>query len=125
MSDTEFRRYPLEKLTVGMYVTALDQPLSSTPFPINGFYIRSLEDILAIAKYGNFAVVNIRKSSLIDEFNSMMQLEVIDIPRVITQGRAATSRYRASRSLQKPQHKGRVKRLLILMGVALLMLNYL
>lgn len=35
----------VNEITVGMYVSGLDRPWTQTPFPLQGFYIRDLEEI--------------------------------------------------------------------------------
>ncbi|RMF19764.1 MAG: DUF3391 domain-containing protein, partial [Gammaproteobacteria bacterium] len=41
-----------------MYVSDLDRPWCETPFPIQGFYIRSLTDIQALESYCKFVYVD-------------------------------------------------------------------
>jgi hypothetical protein len=38
------------QLTIGMYVADLDRPWLGTPFPVQGFYIRSPDDVARVAK---------------------------------------------------------------------------
>ena len=35
----------VNEITVGMFVSGLDRPWSQTPFPLQGFYIRDLDEI--------------------------------------------------------------------------------
>src|SRR5690554_753793 len=38
----------VNELAVGMFVSGLDRPWTQTPFPLQGFYIRSADDIKAL-----------------------------------------------------------------------------
>jgi len=48
---------PVSGLKIGMYVFELDRPWLETPFILQGFPIRSLEDIEEIAKYCEWVIV--------------------------------------------------------------------
>jgi hypothetical protein len=48
---------PVNALKVGMYVSELDRPWLETPFILQGFQIRSVDDIEEIAKYCQWVVV--------------------------------------------------------------------
>jgi len=50
-----------EQLTVGMYVAELDRPWLDTPFPLQGFYIRSPEDIARVAGVCSHVFVDPRR----------------------------------------------------------------
>lgn len=43
------REVESDDLTVGMYVSELDRPWLDTPFPVQGFYIRSTDDVARVA----------------------------------------------------------------------------
>lgn len=110
------KRYAVEDLSVGMFVSALDRPISSTPFPLEGFYIRKKEELQEIAKYCNYVMVNITKSRAVQSLSCTLQLEVADIPKAITN----PSGYKIERATRpprvvKPRQKGRVKRLFALL----------
>lgn len=45
------RSIPVQELRVGMFVSDLDRPWHETPFPIQGFYIRSEQEIKSLASY--------------------------------------------------------------------------
>ena len=49
-------------LKEGMYIADLDCPWHKTPFPLQGFYIRSDDDVKALAGYCKFVFVDERKS---------------------------------------------------------------
>ena len=46
-------------LELGMFVSDLDRPWFETPFPIQGFYIRSVADIKALETYCKFVFVDV------------------------------------------------------------------
>lgn len=48
-------------LTLGMFVSRLDRPWKHTPFPIQGFLIRSLEDISTLKSYCSYVYIDIAK----------------------------------------------------------------
>jgi len=49
----------VDQLIKGMYVCALDRPWLSTPFPFQGFVIRSQKEITALKKYCNYVYVDV------------------------------------------------------------------
>jgi HD-GYP domain-containing protein (c-di-GMP phosphodiesterase class II) len=49
------------ELTVGMYVADLDRPWLGTPFPVQGFYIRSTDDIAHVARVCDRVFVDPRR----------------------------------------------------------------
>ena len=54
-------------LIIGMYVSGLDRPWSQTPFPLQGFHIRSLDEIDQLRLYCKYvAYVCIPLYMLID-----------------------------------------------------------
>lgn len=55
------REIPTAQLTVGMYVSDLDRPWLDTPFPVQGFYIRSSEDIGRLADHCHHVFVDPRR----------------------------------------------------------------
>ncbi len=48
-------------LTIGMYVSQLDRPWTHTPFPLQGFQIRSTEDINTVRHYCDYVFIDITK----------------------------------------------------------------
>jgi HD-GYP domain-containing protein (c-di-GMP phosphodiesterase class II) len=55
------REVEVGKLTVGMYVAELDRPWLDTPFPLQGFYVRSQADIEAIEAFCQMVMVDPRR----------------------------------------------------------------
>ncbi len=51
----------VDNLTVGMYVSRLDRPWSQTPFPLQGFHVRSKEDIITLRAYCDYVYVDTEK----------------------------------------------------------------
>ncbi len=115
----------VEDLVIGMFVSSLDKPMSSTSFPLEGFYIRKKEELLELAKHCNFVMINISKSRAVQSLNTTFQLEVMDIPKALTDpvGFKIEKRLRAPRQV-KPRQKGRVKRLFILLAVSIAVYHY-
>jgi HD-GYP domain-containing protein (c-di-GMP phosphodiesterase class II) len=54
---------PVGALKLGMYVSRLDRPWLDTPYPIQGFWIRSFEDIERLKKHCRYVYVDTRKGS--------------------------------------------------------------
>ncbi|MCP5206875.1 MAG: DUF3391 domain-containing protein [Hahellaceae bacterium] len=44
-------KVPVHQLQIGMYVSDLDRPWCQTPFPIQGFYVRSNDDIRSLTSF--------------------------------------------------------------------------
>lgn len=51
----------VNNLAVGMYVSRLDRPWSQTPFPLQGFHVRSAEDIVTLQAYCDYVYVDTEK----------------------------------------------------------------
>jgi HD-GYP domain-containing protein (c-di-GMP phosphodiesterase class II) len=51
-----------QDLEVGMFVSDLDRPWHLTPFPIQGFYIRSQDDIRALISHCRWVMVDVAES---------------------------------------------------------------
>jgi HD-GYP domain-containing protein (c-di-GMP phosphodiesterase class II) len=51
----------IHELKVGMFVSALDKPWAETPFPIQGFVIKSGADISRVKAYCDYVFVDIEK----------------------------------------------------------------
>lgn len=50
-------------LEVGMYVSELDRPWVDTPFPLQGFHIKSLSDAQKVQNYCKFVFIDVEKGS--------------------------------------------------------------
>ena len=48
-------------LTIGMYVSQLDRPWTHTPFPLQGFQIRTTEDINTVRHYCDYVFIDTTK----------------------------------------------------------------
>lgn len=48
-------------LIVGMYISGLDRPWSQTPFPLQGFFIRTSEEIDQLRLYCKYVVIDVKR----------------------------------------------------------------
>jgi len=83
-------------LALGMYVCSLDRPWSRTPFPLQGFLLRSAQDIESLNSYCEFVYIDVAKgrgplrvsdgvkinTQLIDQINPINKDIDIERPRV-------------------------------------------
>lgn len=53
----------VSEVTVGMYVSGLDRPWTQTPFPIQGFYVRDLDEIKQLRSHCNHVYIDIIKGA--------------------------------------------------------------
>jgi len=53
------QKIPVNQLQVGMYVSDLDRPWCETPFPIQGFYVRSVADVESLESYCKYVYVDV------------------------------------------------------------------
>ena len=53
------KKIPVEKINVGMYVSALDRPWIDTDFLLEGFFIQDLHDVKKIQKLCEFVYIDI------------------------------------------------------------------
>jgi len=51
----------VQDLTLGMYVSGLDRPWSQTPFPLQGFYVRTPKDIENLKAYCAHVYIDVTK----------------------------------------------------------------
>lgn len=51
----------VNELTLGMFVSGLDRPWTQTPFPLQGFYINTLEEIQLLKVHCHHAFIDIAK----------------------------------------------------------------
>ncbi len=56
------RKVFVHDLQIGMFVSDLDRPWHQTPFPIQGFYIRSDEDIRALKSHCKWVAVDVAEA---------------------------------------------------------------
>jgi len=52
----------IENLQLGMYVCELDRPWLETPYPLQGFYIRSRDEIQDLEKACSFVYIDVKKT---------------------------------------------------------------
>ncbi|WP_092013156.1 HD-GYP domain-containing protein [Marinobacter daqiaonensis] len=56
------KKVSVQDLEVGMFVADLDRPWHLTPFPIQGFYIRSQEEIRALVSHCRWVMVDVAEA---------------------------------------------------------------
>ena len=61
--ETE-QKIDVAHLATGMYVHRLDRDWLETPFPLEGFYIQSAEDIQALRKICDYVIIDLKRSNL-------------------------------------------------------------
>jgi HD-GYP domain-containing protein (c-di-GMP phosphodiesterase class II) len=55
-------------LKVGMFVSKLDCPWHQTPFPLQGFYLRSDEEITSVTRYCRHVWIDVQKATVRPEY---------------------------------------------------------
>lgn len=53
----------VNELTIGMFVSGLDRPWTQTPFPLQGFYIRDLDEIKELKVHCNHVYIDVVKGT--------------------------------------------------------------
>lgn len=48
-------------LVLGMFVSGLDRPWTQTPFPLQGFFIREMDEVFQLKRYCNHVYIDIQK----------------------------------------------------------------
>lgn len=71
------KRFSVSELKVGMFVLSLDCPMVTTPFPLEGFYIRSLRQIVELTRYCCFVFIDVSKSLALSTLAANLQLAPI------------------------------------------------
>lgn len=56
-------RISASELVLGMFVSKLDRPWTQTPFPLQGFYLRNLDDIKLLKSHCNHVYIDVVKGS--------------------------------------------------------------
>lgn len=57
------QKIAVSELTVGMFVSGLDRPWTQTPFPLQGFYVRSLDEIRELKVHCNHVYIDVVKGA--------------------------------------------------------------
>ncbi len=68
------KRIAVHDLEVGMFVSDLDRPWHQTPFPIQGFHIRSQDDVRALASHCKWVMVDVAEARTTEESTVKSQL---------------------------------------------------
>jgi HD-GYP domain-containing protein (c-di-GMP phosphodiesterase class II) len=53
----------VNEVTIGMFISGLDRPWTQTPFPLQGFYVRELEEIKELKAYCRHVYIDVIKGS--------------------------------------------------------------
>lgn len=53
----------VNEITVGMFVSGLDRPWTQTPFPLQGFYVRDIEEIKELKAHCHHVYIDVIKGS--------------------------------------------------------------
>lgn len=53
----------VSEVTIGMFVSGLDRPWAQTPFPIQGFYVRDMDEIKELKTHCNHLYIDVIKGS--------------------------------------------------------------
>jgi HD-GYP domain-containing protein (c-di-GMP phosphodiesterase class II) len=51
----------VNELTIGMYISGLDRPWTQTPFPLQGFYIRDIDELKKLKSLCSFVYIDVVK----------------------------------------------------------------
>ena len=68
------KRFAVKELKVGMFVLGLDCPMVTTPFPLDGFYIRNMHQVIELTRYCCFVFVDVVKSLALSSLAESLQL---------------------------------------------------
>ncbi|WP_207950580.1 HD-GYP domain-containing protein [Marinobacter sp. JSM 1782161] len=64
------QKVAVQDLTIGSFVSDLDRPWHETPFPIQGFYIRTQEDIRSLTSYCRWVMVDVTETRDTSEYEA-------------------------------------------------------
>ncbi|PSF05792.1 phosphohydrolase [Marinobacter fuscus] len=56
------KRIAVHDLEIGMFVSDLDRPWHQTPFPIQGFYLRSEDDLKAVSSHCRWVMIDVAET---------------------------------------------------------------
>lgn len=73
-------------LTLGMFVSRLDRPWRNTPFPLQGFHVRSSEDIATLKTYCDYVFIDVTKGK------GLLEENVVILPRSDRRGQIRSGR---------------------------------
>ena len=51
----------VNELSLGMYVSGLDRPWSQTPFPLQGFYLRDLQEVNQLKSLCHYVYIDVER----------------------------------------------------------------
>lgn len=73
----ESRRITADSLQLGMFVSRVDRPWSSTPFPIQGFHIDSREQLELVQSLCAWVEIDVRKSRRLNRLQADQEISFI------------------------------------------------
>ncbi|MDX1693166.1 MAG: DUF3391 domain-containing protein [Ketobacteraceae bacterium] len=73
----ESRRITTDKLHIGMFVSRVDRPWSSTPFPIQGFHIDSRAQLEQVQSLCGWVEIDIQKSRRLNRLQADQEISFI------------------------------------------------
>lgn len=63
------KKVTVHNLEIGMFVSDLDRPWHQTPFPIQGFFIRTQDDIRSLTSHCSWVMVDVAETRDTSEYN--------------------------------------------------------
>ncbi len=73
----ESRKITTDKLHIGMFVSRVDRPWSSTPFPIQGFHIESAEQLALVQNTCAWVEIDVQKSRRLNRLQADHEISFI------------------------------------------------
>lgn len=71
--DLVEKQFAIDHLKMGMYVNRLDRDWLGTPFPIQGFFINSIDDIEILRRYCQYVFVDVERRQTFSEEQARAQ----------------------------------------------------
>lgn len=105
VKEKKVMQMPVSGLKIGMYVRELDRPWLETPFILQGFPIRSMDDIDEIAKHCQWVIVEVGEEAWQPAQERVLQAERIQRTQTYT---ASTTRAAEIRKAQNTHQNARV-----------------
>jgi len=102
--ELEERRVSVDQLTIGMYVSGLDRPWIETPFLMQGFVVRTQQEIDTLQRYCDYVIIDVAKGRPAEEYMESLPSSVLRAAQrrratVETRGRQAERRKFMERQL--------------------------
>nr|WP_166263739.1 HD-GYP domain-containing protein [Marinobacter caseinilyticus] len=65
------KKVSVHDLEIGMFVSDLDRPWHTTPFPVQGFYIRSLDEIRSLMSHCKTVEIDVAEVAMAEEYDEV------------------------------------------------------